>query len=110
MEHFVQTQRTDRTGVDRDALPQGALVNHTMRINAQAVINISRKRLCGKASPETREAWLMVLKAIWDKEPELYSVCVPNCVYRGFCPEMDGCGIWESGNYLEYRDEYINKD
>ena len=107
VEHFVQTQRTDRTGVDRGALPQGALVNHTMHLNAQALINISRKRLCGKASPETREAWLMVLKAIWDKEPELYSVCVPNCVYKGFCPEMDSCGIWGSGNYREYRDEYM---
>ena len=45
VEHFVSTQRTDRTGVDREELPQGAPVDHTMVINAQALINISRKRL-----------------------------------------------------------------
>ena len=92
VEHFVQTQRTDRTGVKRDELPQGALVNHTMRINAQALINISRKRLCYQASPETRKLWAMVIAEVSKYEPELATVCVPNCLYRGFCPEMKPCG------------------
>ena len=92
VEHFVSTQRTDRTGVKRDELPQGALVNHTMRINAQALINISRKRLCYQASPETRKLWSMVVAEVSKYEPELATVCVPNCLYRGFCPEMKPCG------------------
>ena len=42
IDHWVTTQRTDRTGVNRDELPQGALVNHAAEANAQALINISR--------------------------------------------------------------------
>lgn len=55
IEKYVQTQRTDRTGINRNELPQGALVNMELDLNAQALINISRKRLCSQASSETRE-------------------------------------------------------
>ena len=102
VEHFVRTQRTDRTGVERDGLPQGALVDHTMVINAQAMINISRKRLCSQASPETREAWRAVIDAVMEFEPELASVCVRECVYRGFCPEMKSCGYFKESQDDRY--------
>lgn len=108
VEHFVSTQRTDRTGVDRSVLPQGALVSHTMRINAQALINISRKRLCAQASPETRRVWHAVLDAIWEHEPELAEVCVRECVYRGFCPEMKTCGYCNSAEYKAERERLIS--
>lgn len=92
--HFVRTQRTDRTGVNRDEIPQGALVEHEVEANAQAMINISRRRLCMCASPETREAWRAALESIKEKEPELYSACVRECVYRnGLCPEFRSCGF-----------------
>ena len=54
VEKFVSTQRTDRTGVDRNKLPQDAPVRLEMWANAQAMINISRKRLCNCASKETK--------------------------------------------------------
>ncbi len=92
IEHFVSTQRTDRTGVNRDEMPQSALVNHECFANAQSLIFISRKRLCRQASPETTRAWQLVLDAFRTTEPELFSVCVPECVYRGFCPEFKSCG------------------
>ena len=92
IEHFVSTQRTDRTGVNREEIPQSALVMHECFANAQALIFISRKRLCRQASPETTVAWQMVLDEIKNCEPELYQVCVPECVYRGFCPEFKSCG------------------
>lgn len=91
-EHYVQTQRTDRTGIDRDELPQGALVTHTMVINAESVINVSRKRLCYQASKETREIWEEVVEQLWDIEPELASVCKMDCIYRGKCFEFKSCG------------------
>lgn len=97
IEHWVSTQRTDRTGINRDELPQGALVDHTIRVNAQALITISRKRLCRQASKETREVWRAVIQAVKAFEPELASVCHPDCIYRGFCPEMNSCGYSESG-------------
>jgi len=92
IEHFVRTQRTDRTGQDRDQIAQSATVDHECLANAQAIINISRKRLCRQASLETQEAWKTLVAAIAKPEPELASVCVPECVYRGFCPELKSCG------------------
>ena len=92
IEHFVSTQRTDRTGVDRTEAPQSASVDHECFANAQALIFISRKRLCRQASAETTAAWKLVLNEVAKCEPELRSVCVPECVYRGFCPEFKPCG------------------
>lgn len=99
IDHFVRTQRSDRTGVDRDTIPQGALVDHEAIANAQAVIYISRKRLCQQASPETRQAWEDVVSGLESTNPELASVCVPECVYRGFCPEFKPCGYTNTATY-----------
>lgn len=108
IEHWVRTQRTDRTGVNRDELPQGSLVEHECEADAQALINISRKRLCNQASQETREAWKEVIEELKLHDPAVASVCVPECVYRGFCPEMHSCGYVNTDAYkaalAAYRD------
>lgn len=101
IEHFVSTQRSDRTGVPRDELPQGALVRHECIANVQALINISRKRLCNLASKETREAWLKMLQELAKIEPEIVEACVPECIYRGFCPEMKPCGRRVDSDYVQ---------
>jgi hypothetical protein len=106
IEHWVRTQRTDRTNIDRDKLPQDSLVDHEIEANAQAMINISRKRLCAKASNETRLAWSSMLDTIKDIEPELYSVCVPECIYRGFCPEFETCGFSKTRKYDSVLEKY----
>lgn len=93
-EKFVHSQREDRReyNIPRDKLPQGSLNDVDMACNAQSFINISRKRLCkGCASKETREAWELVKKYVNEIDPELASVMVPECIYRGFCPEFDRC-------------------
>ena len=93
IEHWVSTQRTDRTGINRDDLPQGSLVNHACDADAQALINISRRRLCNCASKETREAWQQVKNKVGITEPELAGCMVRECVYRnGFCTEVFTCG------------------
>ena len=89
IEHFVKSQREDRTGKPRGG--QHELVNHFFIANAQALINISRKRLCNNASTETKEAWEMSLDTIREIEPELFSCCLPDCRYRGGCHEMHPC-------------------
>ena len=101
IDHFVKTQRTDRTGINRDDLPQGNLVSHEVDANAQALINISRKRLCSCASKETREAWQAVKDEVAKTEPELASCMVRECIYRGFCPEMFGCGYDKTEAYAK---------
>jgi hypothetical protein len=106
IEHFVRTQRTDRTGTKRDDIPQNAKVNHECVGNAQTIINISRKRLCSSASKETRDAWLLFLKNLKEIEPELYSVSVKECLYRGFCPELICCGYVETEEFQVKLKEY----
>lgn len=106
VEHFVSTQRTDRTGIDRDNLPQDAPVSHTLVINAQALINISRKRLCYQASQETRETWMDILAVLINVEPEIVDACVPECVYRGFCPELHPCGFADTEEFQEILERY----
>lgn len=109
IEHWVTTQRTDRTGVNRDNSLQSTPVEHECEANAQALINISRKRLCSQASPETRTAWKEVIKEVKKADPVLASVCVKECVYRGFCPEMYSCGYVETEEYKKELEEYRTK-
>lgn len=94
-EKFVHTQRTDINealkSLNRDDLPQGLLNDMDMTCNAEAFINISRKRLCMCASKETREAWKLVIEYLKTVDPILAEKCVPNCLYRGFCTEFDRC-------------------
>lgn len=95
-ECFIQTQRTDRTGVDRDKLPQDAPVTFTGEANVQNLIDTMRKRLCFMAAPETREYAEDLKYTITMVEPEIGHVLVPNCVYRCGCPEMNGgCGWYD---------------
>lgn len=93
-EHFVTTQRDDRTDrpVSRAEIPQGALVIHDMIVNAQGLMNVSRKRLCYLASNETTQAWLAVKRLMAEiGEIEIADLMMAECVYRGFCPEMSRC-------------------
>lgn len=105
--HFVSTQRDDRTGIDRDKLPQGALVTMDLYANAQAIINISRKRLCKQAHVKTIELWDKVLEEIKKVDRPLYDVCVSECIRCGFCPEMKPCGYVNTVGYNLQRASYI---
>lgn len=112
-EKFVHSQRGDRRvlPVPRNELPQGALNDMDMTANAQAIINISRKRLCSCASKETREAWKQVVEAIREVDPVLADKCVPECLYRGFCPEfMNSCGYSKTKKFEEDLQKYRNTD
>jgi len=99
VEHFVRSQRpTAMNPVDynRRKAPQDVLVNHIMILNPQALINISRKRLCNKADPVTRKLWYLVREVI-SRHSNPYmaaiaSVMVPDCIYRGGCHEIVPCG------------------
>lgn len=95
-EKFVGTQRTDRTGINRNELPQNNPVTMDMEVNGQGLVDISRKRLCYQASKETRELWESVKRAVKiSGEIELSNAMVPNCIYRAGCPEFASCGYWD---------------
>lgn len=62
-------------------------------INAEALMNMAHKRLCSKASPETRKLMGMIKHEIEVVDPALARHLVPMCVYRGgICSEPNSCG------------------
>ena len=106
---FIHSQRDDRRDnpIPRDEMGQGTPNDQDFVMNAQTLINVSRKRLCGAAAADTRKAWKMVKKEIEKQEPIMASVMVPNCIYRGFCPEGDRCcGYVKTKQYQEKLKEY----
>nr|DAI43229.1 MAG TPA: putative alternative thymidylate synthase [Caudoviricetes sp.] len=109
---FVSTSRPDITGskVSRHDMRQDDLVNLQLSLNAQEIINISKLRLCNKASKETREVWYKVIDELVQIEPYLASACVPQCVYRGFCPEPKSCGRSCAGTFKYHRQMYIKQN
>ena len=111
VEKFVHSQRSDRRELpcDRDHIYQGARNDMDMTANAQGLINMSRKRCCNCASPETREAWKLVLDELGKRDEVLRSKCVRECVYRGFCPEwMSKCGYYKTQAFKRERADYVN--
>ena len=74
--------------------------------NAQALINMSRKRLCSQASIETREVMEAIKKEVEKKDPIMAEVMVKECVYRGYCPEMWSCGYDKTDKFKEEVEKY----
>ena len=112
IEHYFSTQRGDRTGIARSERKQTDPVLYEMVLNTQAIITISRKRLCNCADKETIKAWKMALKELEKINPTLVSCCVGDCVYRGWCMEHKTCGYHKTDNFkvqLERYREGINE-
>lgn len=97
VEKWVSTSRADRTEIkDRSKRTQMDMVQMEMEANIQALINISRKRLCTCADPLTRKYWQAVLEAIKEYDEDIYWACVPECVRCGGCPEYKPCGFYDT--------------
>lgn len=64
VEHFVTSNREDRGG--NGNADRMTPVNHAMFINAQSLITMSHKRLCGKAHALTRAVMYGIRNAIAD--------------------------------------------
>lgn len=90
VEHFVRSNRPDRGGnakADRQTP-----VNHSMIINAQALISMARKRFCYQAAASTRAVMRLVHEAIREVDPDMAGAMVPDCYYRGgVCFELRCC-------------------
>ena len=107
---FVSTSRPDIDGkqIPREEQKKIDPVNMRLFLNAQEIINISKVRLCNKAEKETKKIWNEVITKLKKIEPELAAACVPNCIYKGFCPEIKSCGIAETELFDLKRIDYIN--
>jgi hypothetical protein len=91
VEHFVQTMRDDRGGLEPAQVTRLTPVTHGMEINAQALVTMARKRLCYKAHTGTVAVFRKVVKAIGEVDPELPRWLVPECAAIGYCPEFSEC-------------------
>lgn len=94
--HAQPYQRSKRPDRDPKAVDLGRKTptDLGLLLNAEEIINISKVRLCRKASEETREVWNYVVDEIAKIDPDLANHCHPTCVFRGgICPEPKSCGF-----------------
>lgn len=105
---FVSTSRPDRNGEvkPREEQLKSDPVNMRLCLNAQEIINISKVRLCNRAEATTKRVWRIAINELMVIEPLLAHACVPSCIYRGFCPEIKGCGAYESKVFQTQRADY----
>lgn len=114
--HYVSTSRPDIVRHERSVDDR---VNHKMVLNAQALIDMMRKRLCMRCAPDTRKIAENIKELMMggaDQDIQILGeVLVPNCVYRGGCPEFKSCGRAQSQDvsilslverYSEYNDRF----
>ena len=111
VEHYVQSQRNDRqTNYDRNLAPQNAAVSHVMEVNAEQLMFMANRRLCGMADKTTRYVMALICKAVEDVNPEFIDHLKPMCEYIKECPEFKSCGYWENKNkktkYSELSEHY----
>lgn len=107
---FVSTSRPDIDGTmkPREEQKKSDPVNMRLLLNAQEIINISRARLCMRAEATTWRLWKQAMEELYAIEPLLFDVCVPNCVYRGFCPEIKSCGYVNHPFFDKDREWYLH--
>lgn len=100
-EKFISTQRNDRQqNYDRNKAPQDAVVNMDCSANMQNLIDVWRKRLCFQATKEARELAEDFKRELSKTHSLEAAVLVPNCIYRGGCPEISKCGFFKG--YTKY--------
>lgn len=91
VEHFVTSNRDDRGGEIANRVTP---VNHMLVCNAQALVNMSRKRLCFNAHRTTVGTMVRIRKAVHCIDTVMAAYMVPECVYRnGLCPELKMCRV-----------------
>lgn len=77
------------------------------QVNAQALINISRRRLCLNSHKDTVKAWKQVKEAVAEVEPVVAQFMVVECVYRnGLCGEPKCCGYNKTAKFRRELAEY----
>lgn len=89
---YVRSQRNDRQSkYDRTKAPQDETVEMIWDMNAEELMTIAEKRLCGKASPETREVVEAMCRRVEQVYPEFKGLFAPHCKKYGCCIEMKPC-------------------
>lgn len=90
---YVLSQRNDRQSkYDRRKAPQGSPVSMYWSTNAEELMVVANKRLCMKASTETRLLVAEMCRIVEQACPEFAGNLIPMCEYHGgVCHEMQPC-------------------
>lgn len=103
-EKWISTQRNDRQdNYDREQAPQDAPVTFIGEGNTQALINMSKVRLCFTASKKTRDKMVQLKEEIKKVDKTTAWGMVPSCIYRGGCPEK---GL---GTKCKFYEEFLKR-
>ena len=98
LEPFVTTQRNDRQDAyDRNSARQDAPVTEMLWLNAEELMTLANKRLCGCCDEDTRRQTREICEAVIEVSPEFGPFLVPFCMEYG-CHEFSPCG--DAGRYL----------
>lgn len=94
IQFYVKSSRDDRANNDipRSQKPQGSLVNMIVDVNADALMTIMAKRLCGSATKEMQELMIMIRREVLKTNPEFRDFLVPACMHTKGCNEFYPCG------------------
>lgn len=96
---FVSSLRNDRQErMNGDEAPRNTPVDMIFYCNAEELMTVANKRLCGKASAKTQEVAAMMCNEAVKVMPELAGFLVSSCVYHGgICHEIESCGRCPKG-------------
>lgn len=84
-------------------------VNLGLLINAQSLIDMAKLRLCLQAAAETRKVFQVLKNEIEKVDPDLASVMVRKCVYRGgLCGEARCCGFNKTTEFANEMRSYAS--
>ena len=92
--HYCKTQRDDRIGeTEGDKHDRWTPTNHGILCNAQALINMARKRLCYCSHWATINVMERIKNQVDIVDHDLTQYLIPECEYRGgVCHEDRICG------------------
>lgn len=83
-------------------------VNLSLLVNAQALIDMAKLRLCTQAHKETRDVFQAIKHQIAQVDPALSAMMVRKCVYRGgLCGEKRCCGFTFTPTFVNELKQYI---
>lgn len=92
VQFYVKSQRHK----GRENEPQGELIDMMFDINAHAMINMAKARMCYKAAVETRQVMTELRRSLLevgdDYDKMLGEVLIPSCEWYHRCFEPSTCG------------------
>ena len=101
--YACSTSRPDICSAD------GKMRSISLLLPLKRAIEIFGLRLCKKSWHETTKFFKQLKEKLVEIEPILEPILQPQCIHKGFCPEMkNSCGYELTGRFTSTRESYEN--